>query len=139
MCIRDRNNPDAWRTSLSLDEAPGASAQTTFTGIAGIDTDGDGLPALLEYALRSSEADANSGPDAISVSIDGVTGDLLVTVHRNLRGDDVALSVEFSDDLLQWTRGQMIRTSNLGNGVASETWVDSQRRVQVLLARLRAQ
>lgn len=134
------NNPDAWRTTVSLDEIPGAFAQTTFTGVATTDADGDGLPALLEYALRSNDADANSGPNAINLSIDdGGSGDLLVLVHRNLPADDVTLSVEFSEDLIQWTRGQKVRTVNLGNGLASETWIDSMRRIHTLFARLRAQ
>jgi hypothetical protein len=131
------NNPDAWRTTVSLNEIPGAFAQTTFTGIAGDDEDGDGLPALLEYALASSDTDANSGPDSISVSI-GAEGSLQLIVHRNLLADDVALSVEFSDDLLQWTHGRMIKTSNLRNALASETWIDAANRTQVLFARLRA-
>jgi hypothetical protein len=132
------NNPDAWRSTVSLNEVPGAFAQTTFSGIATADSDGDGLPALLEYALGSTDADANSGPDSISLAID-LGGNLQLAVHRNLVADDVVLSVEFSDDLVQWTRGRMIRTSNLGNGVASETWVDSLNRAEVLFARLRAQ
>ncbi|HEY6227177.1 MAG TPA: hypothetical protein VI282_08660, partial [Verrucomicrobiae bacterium] len=132
------NNPDAWRTTVSLNEVPGGFAQTTFAGVAGADVDADGLPALLEYALSSNDADANSGPDSFSVAID-LGGNLQLVVHRNLLADDVALSVEFSEDLLQWTRGRMIRTSNLGNGLASETWVDALSRRQVLFARLRAQ
>jgi hypothetical protein len=131
------NNPDAWRTTVSSNEVPGAFAQTTFTGIAGADADDDGLPALLEYALGSSDTDANSGPNSISISIDP-GGNFQLIVHRNLLADAAALSVEFSEDLLQWTRGRMIKTSNLGNGLASEVWVDALSRTKVLFARLRA-
>jgi hypothetical protein len=64
---------------------------------------------------------------------------LELIVNRNLQSDDVILSVEFSGDLHQWTRGRMITREILENGLAAETWVDSLGRTDVLFARLRAQ
>jgi hypothetical protein len=132
------NNPEAWRPSISADEIPGAYAQTAFAGVATADADGDGLPALLEYALGSSDSDASSGRDALQLAVSSV-GDLELVVNRNLQCDDVILSVEFSGDLHQWTRGRMITREILENGLAAETWVDSLGRTDVLFARLRAQ
>src|SRR4029079_17918279 len=49
-------NSYAWRASIANDGNPGSSDAIPFTGIALVDLDGDGIPALMEYYFGTSDA-----------------------------------------------------------------------------------
>ena len=112
----------SWRTSTALHGNPGASDATAFTGNALADADTDGLPALLEHLLATSDTNPASG---ISTVIAGRTADgrATLTFPRRLSADDLACTVEVSADLQTWTTAAT-RTAhfNQGNGTATETW-----------------
>ena len=71
-----------------------------FAGEPEADADSDGLSALLEYALNTSDEDPRSGPDAISL---GVSGDAVV-LQFSVRAEapDITVEVEVSSDLSDW-------------------------------------
>lgn len=106
---------DAWLTfgSGGVDlEAVGAISQNaTFASWAAamglppesdsLDTDGDGLPDLLEYAFARVPTipDNSNPPTAVDVS----TGRLRISFVRDERAVDLTYAVQASDDLIDWT------------------------------------
>jgi hypothetical protein len=64
-----RINPNApgfaanWRTSTALGGNPGASDTVPFAGNPMADADGDGLKALAEHFLGTSDTNGASGPE----------------------------------------------------------------------------
>jgi hypothetical protein len=66
-------NPDdyTWRVSMQNGGNPNASDAVSFTGSPLADGDGDGVPALLEYAFGTSDADASSRPAAAQITLNG--------------------------------------------------------------------
>lgn len=106
-----------WRASATLHGAPGRGGDGSgdngpvFTGNPAADADGDGLSALLEYALGTSDTDASSGPGAFSgevrtLTVDGATADYAVfTVTMPRRLASVDYEVEVSDGLGEWRSG----------------------------------
>ena len=110
------------RTSTTLNGNPGTSDATTFTGNALADADNDGLKALVEHFLATSDSNPASG---ISTMIAGRTADgrATLTFPRRLSADDLTYTVEVSTDLVTWT-ADSTRTAhvNNGNGTATETW-----------------
>ena len=61
----DHSVPTNWRASAVSGGTPGRGNNTTFTGDPSADNDGDGLTALLEYALGSTQGDAGFSPESI--------------------------------------------------------------------------
>lgn len=112
----------SWRTSVAVNGNPGASDATTFTGAPLADADGDGLSALAEYFLATSDTNAASGRPGIVVGR-SVDGRATLTFPRRLSADDVTYAVEVSSDLANWTAAST-RTAHMnnGNGTATETW-----------------
>ena len=112
----------SWRTSTTLNGNPGASDATTFTGVATADADGDGLKALAEHFLATSDTNAASGCSSIVVrrTLDGRA---TLTFPRRLSADDLTYVVEVSSGLATWSTATT-RTAhvNNGNGTATETW-----------------
>jgi hypothetical protein len=110
----DPSIPSNWRASSAPGGTPGEDeATSTFTGDPSADDDGDGLSALIEYFLGSSDSDASSGSAATStgaVESDGASyptfsyrsdpsvGDITATVETSL---DLATWVDASADLVQ--------------------------------------
>jgi hypothetical protein len=115
------DNPAAWRVSADPNGTPGGTDSTTFNGIPLADLDGDGLPALLEYALGTSDADPSSGPSAVTANLDA-SGNFTITFTRSLRADDVTLVTDASEELFTWSEATLLVTENLGAGIARETW-----------------
>ena len=112
----------SWRTSIALHGNPGTSDGTVFSGNALADADGDGLPAMCEHLLATSDTNPASG---ISAMIAGRTldGRATLTFPRRLSADDLSCIVEVSGDLVTWI-ADAARTAhvNNGNGTATETW-----------------
>ena len=115
----------SWRTSIALHGNPGTSDSIPFAGSPLADADADGLPALIEHFLATSDTNPESG---ISTVIPGRTADgrTTLTFPRRLSADDLVCAVEVSTDLLTW-QADAARTAhvNLGNGIAMETWTAS--------------
>jgi len=114
-------NPAAWRLSTSLYGNPGGTDATVFTADPAADSDHDGLVALVEYALGTSDTDANSGPGAVQPKVDA-SGRFVVALSRNLRADDVLIWVEYSPDLINWDSAALLSTRINPGGTATETW-----------------
>ena len=130
------DNPAAWRTSATTNGTPGGTDATVFTGEPFADNDQDGLPALIEHALGTSDTDPSSGPGAVAFGFDPQTR-FTLSFPRNLRADDVSLRAEFSIDLLNWNPADLIVTRPFADGIAIETWGVSNTDQPVLFLRLR--
>jgi len=115
------DNPAAWRASADTKGSPGGTDSTSFQGIPTADLDGDGLPAVLEYALGTSDTDPSSGPGALAANVDA-SGNFTITFPRNLQADEVTLLAEASEDLFTWSRAALLASENSGAGIARETW-----------------
>jgi len=108
--IAPDTNPDSaeplnWRASAAVGGTPGGSDAVNFSGDPATDADGDGLSALVEYALGSSDVDATSGNDATSAGSVEIGGASYPTFNYQLNpaAEDVNRSVESSVDLVTWT------------------------------------
>jgi hypothetical protein len=129
-------NVNAWRVSANPDGTPGTSDATSFSSDPGADIDHDGLPALVEYALGTSDTDPASGPDVVHAGLDN-SGRFVVTLHRNLRADDALMWVEASNDLAGWFAAALLSTRVNPDGTATETWGLPVTGQQVLFLRVR--
>jgi len=125
----DHADPANWLRSVELDGSPGESDAISFAGIASNDDDGDGLSALLEYAIGTSDTDPT--PDPWSARLSDIAEDdpserfLLVEVRRRIGTDDVVWIPEVSDDLRTWIRGPIVPGINRPSS-AGPAWVTDQ-------------
>jgi hypothetical protein len=112
--------PSSFRTSTTVNGNPAGTDSTTFNDNPLADADADGLFALVEHFLGTSDAIPTVQP-----LVAGRTGDgrATITFPRRLSADDLGYVVEVSTNLGAWsptaTRSQHL---NLGNGMATETW-----------------
>ena len=130
--IPDHSLPNNWRASRRPGGNPGKGDNTTFTGDPNADNDGDGLTALLEYALGSIQGDAGFSPEAIPSSgidlFDDGTGNfkeyLTLTYRRNLAADGILFEVEVSSNLVSWDPLRTTAVSAISNedGTETVTW-----------------
>lgn len=90
-----------WRVSLIEGGTPGTGNALAFDGVAGVDSDGDGLDDLLEYAIGTESSDSSDGSSVMAVSLNGG----IVSLRHPLRvgTDDVIVSVERSNNLKDWS------------------------------------
>ena len=126
--IDPASNPDHaiasnWRSSTLPGGNPGSSDATAFVGDPSVDDDGDGLNALMEHALGTSDSVANPSPLTIGANSDGAA---LISYTRNLSADDVVYSVESSSDLHTWNTldpGIYLESETpMGDGTSVVTW-----------------
>ena len=102
----DSNAPAQWRASITIGGTPGSLTETAPP--FAIDQDHDGLAALLESALGSSDQDPTSGPNHFELRSDilNVNGNTapywIFESHRNPNRSDIALTLEISSDLRTW-------------------------------------
>jgi hypothetical protein len=129
----DHNDPYNWRCSTQPGGSPGGSDAVAFVGNAFDDSDQDGVLALLEYFLGSSDNEPDSGRDRYQVSTmdlkEGVDAGtyLALTYTRELAADDADLEVQQSVDLQIWQNvsdGAVVLHSEVpnGDGTSTVTW-----------------
>jgi hypothetical protein len=97
--IRPESNPDHarpahWRTSAEIHARPGEADGVAFAGNPGTDADGDGMIALAEYALGTSDTEATPDPWVVGPSGFGI--------NRLANADDVLWIVETSENMVEW-------------------------------------
>jgi hypothetical protein len=108
---------------------PGKGDNTIFTGDPNADSDGDGLTALLEYALGSIQGDAGFSPESFPKSGTGLFDDgignfkeyLTLTHRRNLAADNILFEVQVSSDLISWGPLRTTAVSATSNEDGTET------------------
>jgi hypothetical protein len=120
--IAPQTNPDHsvaanWRSGTAPGGNPGGGDAVPFSGTPGADADNDGLSALLEHALGSSDNSANAS--GIKVSLDP-NGQIVFEYPRNLAADDVIFEVQLSTDMTTWQTAAFTVDSEspLGNGTS---------------------
>jgi hypothetical protein len=120
-----------WRPSATTGGLPGQTKAAAFTGSLSGDTDGDGVPDLLEYSTGSSFADpvARSLPVArlAPFTLDGSAQNCLVfEFRRNLLADGVSMAPELTEDLATWSSAASavtyVGTHHNGDGTATVTY-----------------
>lgn len=126
-------DPAEWRASYTANGNPGGGDRMTYAlwaaGNAGRtnpaeDTDFDGLDNRLEYALSGDTGSSSThrAPDASFSEVSGLDYATL-TYTRRSEADDVAFTVQFSDQLLNWNIPATLVTSTENNdGTRTETW-----------------
>lgn len=102
--ISPGTNPDHslatnWRASSLPGGNPGIIDSQPFTGIADADEDFDGLPALVEYAIGSSDVSRNASGVSMTQDMDGF---VTVTYSLNVAADEVVSEIQSSEDMLNW-------------------------------------
>ncbi len=104
----DVESAEAWAASAETNGSPG-SAGTPGQGPGEdfLDTDNDGLVALLERAFGTSDSDASQGPDAVSVAI--VDGRMTVVAPIDPDAG-IDLSLQVSTSLDTWETGDDLFT-----------------------------
>jgi hypothetical protein len=130
--------PGNWKASYAAGGTPGADEVINYAAWAAsypgvsdplLDTDGDGLNDLLEYALMADPTQPSPGAwPAQSVqtyTVNGVPGDYLTltVTHRN-DGADLQYAVQFTADLTNaWlANGTLISATPGSGGTVIETW-----------------
>jgi hypothetical protein len=121
----DPSDPSNWRASASPGGNPGGSDATSFAGNASDDLDGDGLNALLEHALGSSDSDPSQTGNIASAGLaafDGMVHDTF-TYTMNGTADDVSGTVQTTTDLLNWSGNpaEVVEVSSTPNGDGTVT------------------
>ena len=125
----DHSAPASWRASVAAGGSPGTGDASTLAAWLdskgfedpGEDPDGDGFDHFMTYALGIDLAGTAALP---RVQLDG-SGRPVLTVHQRRSADDITLTVETSNDLLDWHRDpgdgsviERIATSSLPGGTS---------------------
>lgn len=95
----DHSKEQNWRSSRFLGGNPGKTDATRFTGNPSEDSDGDLIPALLEYAMGTSDQDSNQSDPLLVQRFDH---QIRFSYLENSAAEDVALIAEVSEDLRNW-------------------------------------
>ena len=124
----DHSLPASWRSSTASGGSPGTGDAIAFTGSPTADTDGDGISALVEYAIGSSDSSPNSpgaSADAAGTAvIADADGSIYFTATRNLAADDVILEPQMSTSLTGWSSAgfTLMAETPIGGGLSLMTW-----------------
>ena len=95
----DHSEGQNWRNSRSAGGNPGGTDVTRFTGDPSEDFDGDLIPALLEYAMGTSDQDLNQSE---SLLVQRFGRQIRFSYLENSAAEDVELIAEISSDLRSW-------------------------------------
>jgi hypothetical protein len=121
----DQNQAASWWSSAAAAGTPGGTDAVRFTGDPDGDGDRDGVSALVEHALGTSDADSASGSSGLQASPGG-NGAVMVVLRRNLRAEDVVCRIETSLDLDTWlpssTESTLVSQVAHGDSTVTETW-----------------
>jgi hypothetical protein len=113
----DPTVPGSWRAGITW-----ASWSAARGGIAHPleDAEGDGLSALMEYALGSAALVPSPEADPQGRVADG---QFTLTFRKQPGATDLRYAVEFSRDLNAWTEGGvLISTVSNADGTVTEIW-----------------
>ncbi|MFT6242759.1 MAG: hypothetical protein ACJAQT_004870 [Akkermansiaceae bacterium] len=111
-----RTEAGDWRRSVGMNGNPGASDAVGFVGVAGLDSDGDGLDDLLEFYLGT---DANDPAEGISVvEFEQRVGEWEFRFSERVGADEIRVVVEESIDLVTWSEGE--ETEFVGRSVTDD-------------------
>ncbi len=116
----DLNLPQSWRAGTAT---PNGTDGVVFSGIPDEDADADGLTALVEYALGTSDATPSAGlvPDVVRVPVTtlaaGAHEYLGLSVPRAATVQDVDVVAEFATDLGLWQPGVLVT-----RGLTQDVW-----------------
>ncbi|MDB6134551.1 MAG: hypothetical protein JWM59_2794 [Verrucomicrobiales bacterium] len=111
-----------WRPSRTLNGNPNTADALAFAGNAAADADGDGLSALMEFALGTSDLVPDSSPLS-KPTPNAATGLFDITIEHALGTDNAALSLEASTDLQLWNYPTAFKSRTLlPNGRLQSTW-----------------
>ena len=115
----DHGDPVSWRASTTAGGHPGTSDAVHFSGNPNEDLDGDGMVALLEHALSTSDSSPNPTPVSVTSRAESIS----VSILTNHGADDVTLVLESSPDLVTWTgpAPDFSLTSSTNNGDGTTT------------------
>ncbi|MDA0814155.1 MAG: CotH kinase family protein, partial [Verrucomicrobia bacterium] len=136
------DNPTLWRVSTDPFGSPGTIGTTLgFTGNPNADNDADGIPALLEYALGTSDNDPVTGPGNITLVIDPSNRNAsLFTFTVNNSAADISRLIESSSQLASWTdaTATLLSDTPVADGTTSvRTYRISHSASEALYVRLR--
>lgn len=98
----DASRSESWRPSSVDGGTPGKDDFLALPGSPLVDADHDGLTAIEEYFLGSSDSDAASGPSRSPRMALDADGAVTLSVERALGSDRVAAVWEQSADLQTW-------------------------------------
>ena len=115
----DPGNPENWS---AIDTNPEAESNG-FIGNPERDNDLDGLNALVEYAIGTSDQSYNNSPP-LAVNFDSNSIQLTHTIDKSAA--DVQLIIETTANLEEWvqiqTLGEIdIKETNIGDGIVNRT------------------
>lgn len=120
----DPTDPRNWRASATPGGTPGWEEGAPFSGNSAEDADGDGLSALAEYFLGTSDTDRLSGPGQKAKITLGPNGEVSLALNHPLAADQVEVYWETSPDLLSWqpVAGWPSPESNIQGETESLLW-----------------
>ena len=115
----DAGNPENW---AAVDPNPNAQ-NNGFVGNPSKDNDLDGLGALVEYAIGTSDQSFNNSPP-LTVSFENNNIQLTHTVDKS--AEDVQLIIETTTNLEEWVKieslGEInIKETDVGDGIVSRS------------------
>lgn len=105
----DLSNAANWRMSTVANGNPNSTDALTFSGNPNADLDGDGLNALLEFGLGTSDSVPNSAPIVAGFDFLG----MLVTIEHAAAADSAALRAEATTDFSLWNSPVQLRSRTL--------------------------
>lgn len=124
--IRQLNSPYHWDISSEPGGSPGVKGLVRYQTHGGEDADGDGIPALLEAFLGTSEAEWNS-PDETSSwfrvqkDVDGFH----LILQRHKGAGDFKWALEHSGDLEVWEEVDLVNVRTHASSVDhEELWLE---------------